>query len=254
MSKPDQRFKDHFSGHARDYAVYRPSYPVALYEWLSSITPDRSLAWDCATGNGQVATSLARYFDHVVATDASAEQVKEAKANPGISYRIEPAEKSSNSDSSVDLITVGQAYHWFNHSDFLLEADRVLRPGGVIAIWTYKLAEIESDIDDIIFELYEEILGEYWPPERQFIDREYQDFNLPWEELNTPQFSMDTTWTLTALLGYLNTWSGLRRYVKDKHVNPLDMVQGRLSEVWGDPDNGKMVRWPLIVKASRKPG
>ena len=56
------KFKDHFSGHAVEYAKFRPHYPDELFEYLALISPRHELAWDCATGNGQAAVGLARHF------------------------------------------------------------------------------------------------------------------------------------------------------------------------------------------------
>ena len=70
------KFKDHFSGHAVEYAKFRPHYPDELFEYLALISPRHELAWDCATGNGQAAVGLARHFDSVIATDASAQQLQ----------------------------------------------------------------------------------------------------------------------------------------------------------------------------------
>lgn len=72
-------FKDHFSGHARAYAQYRPRYPFALYEFLAATSPDTTCAWDCATGNGQVAIGLSSLFDRVIASDASEPQIAAAE-------------------------------------------------------------------------------------------------------------------------------------------------------------------------------
>ena len=55
-------FKDRFSGHAAEYALYRPHYPKELFQYLASLAPNRDAAWDCATGNGQAAEMLAEYF------------------------------------------------------------------------------------------------------------------------------------------------------------------------------------------------
>ncbi|HEX6828084.1 MAG TPA: SAM-dependent methyltransferase, partial [Burkholderiales bacterium] len=81
-------FKDHFSAQAADYARYRPHYPAELFRWLAEAAAGRALAWDCATGNGQVASGLALHFSAVLATDASAEQLCQAPALPGVSYRV----------------------------------------------------------------------------------------------------------------------------------------------------------------------
>ena len=68
--------KDHFSGHADLYEAFRPTYPEALFAYLSSLCPRHDLAWDCATGNGQAAVPLAAYFRAVIATDASQKQIR----------------------------------------------------------------------------------------------------------------------------------------------------------------------------------
>src|SRR5437773_9814704 len=60
------KFKDHCSGHAVEYAKFRPHYPDELFEDLALISPRHELAWDCATGNGQAAAGLARHFDRVI--------------------------------------------------------------------------------------------------------------------------------------------------------------------------------------------
>src|SRR5207248_8441612 len=88
------KFKDHFSGHAVEYAKFRPRYPDKMFEYLASISPRPERAWDCATGNGQAAVGLARHFDNVTATDASAQQIESAEPNDRISYRVAPAEAS----------------------------------------------------------------------------------------------------------------------------------------------------------------
>ena len=73
--------KDHFSGHAACYQQFRPKYPDALFAYLASLCPGHGLAWDCATGNGQAAVALARYFSDVIATDLSAEQIEQAQSD-----------------------------------------------------------------------------------------------------------------------------------------------------------------------------
>src|SRR5688572_9790189 len=97
-------FQDHFSSLATVYARHRPTYPRALFEHIVALSPGRELCWDCATGQGQAARALAEWFDRVVATDASAEQLAEAPAHPRVEFRRALAEESGLADTSVDLI------------------------------------------------------------------------------------------------------------------------------------------------------
>ncbi|MCG8433115.1 MAG: class I SAM-dependent methyltransferase, partial [Gammaproteobacteria bacterium] len=187
-------FKDHFSGHARDYALYRPDYPGALYQFLLEETSGNACAWDCGTGNGQVACALQPHFKKVIATDASIEQISAASRKDGIEYRVCLAESSGIKESSVDLITVAQALHWFDFDAFYSEAKRVLKPSGVIAVWTYGLHQISNDVDPISERFYKDIVGEFWPPERRFVEEGYSSIPFPFDELSVPGFEMSVNW------------------------------------------------------------
>jgi ubiquinone/menaquinone biosynthesis C-methylase UbiE len=124
------KFKDHFSPQASDYARFRPTSPRQMFQFLARLAPRHELAWDCATGSGQVAVPLADHFAHVIATDASAQQIANAEPHPRVKYRVAPAEQSGLVSGSVDLIMVAQALHWFDLDAFNAEARRVLKPAG----------------------------------------------------------------------------------------------------------------------------
>src|SRR6187549_3671628 len=109
----DLKHKDYFSKQATLYAAFRPTYPQLLYDFILGHVPRRQAAWDCASGNGQVAFILARYFEQVHATDINQKQLDEATATANIVYSLSPAEKTTFPDDSFDLITVGHALHWF---------------------------------------------------------------------------------------------------------------------------------------------
>src|SRR5262245_8884531 len=130
-------FKDHFSGHAGVYRDARPTYPPALFAWLADAAPDRALAWDAGCGNGQATVALADHFTRVVGTDPSAAQVANAEARADVEYRVEPAEQTSLAAASASIATVAQALHWFDHARYYAEVKRVLKPGGLVAVWAY---------------------------------------------------------------------------------------------------------------------
>src|SRR5690349_19954755 len=152
-------FEDHFSKHSEQYAQYRPHYPDEIYADLASIAPEQSRAWDCGTGNGQAATGLAKYFDTVHATDASAEQVSRAYPDDKVDYRVEPAEHVTVDSSSTDLITVAVAMHWFDFDEFYREVKRVLKPDRILAASSYNLPDISPELDPLVKLYYSEILS-----------------------------------------------------------------------------------------------
>ncbi len=246
-------FQDHFSTQASAYAQFRPHYPKDLFAWLASLLPRRELAWDCATGNGQAAISIADFFERVIATDASAEQIKNASPNDRVEYRVATAEDSGLASNACDLITVGQALHWFDTDAFYAEAGRTLRANGVLAVWSYTFLEIEAAIDAIVNRFYHETVGPYWPPERTLVENGYRDFSFPFPELEVPPFAMSASWTLPDLLGYLRTWSASQRFQREKGHDPVATIEDALRQVWPNPTEPCLVRWPLVFRVGRKP-
>ena len=242
-------FRDHFSGHAADYAANRPTYPEAMFEHLAKLVPERHRAWDCATGNGQAAVALARWFDEVAATDASISQLENAQPDPRVTYRPAAAENSELESDSVDLITVAQALHWFDFDRFYAEVKRVGKEGGVLAVWTYELAQVSPEVDELIKEFYKRAIGKYWPQERGHIESGYADILFPFEPIEVPTFHMSVHWTAEDMLAYLKTWSAVRRFLAAEGRDPVDDFEKPLRSAWGR--GAQEVIWPLITKVGR---
>lgn len=243
---------DHFSGHAAAYAQHRPSYPAAMFAWLAQQCAGRDLAWDCGTGNGQAAIALAEHFAHVNATDLSAEQVAHATPHPKVSYGATPAEASGLPAASVDLVAVAQALHWFCHDDFYAEVKRVLKPGGVIAAWTYTLLQGDPALNAAVRDFHDNIVGPWWPPERKWVDLAYRGMPFPFEEIAAPAFEIRLDWRLADLLAYLRTWSATQRYLKERGVDPTVEFGTRIAALWPDPDATKPIVWPLALRIGRQ--
>lgn len=240
--------KDNFSAIAASYANWRPEYPEALFIFLASLTKEHDTALDCGTGNGQAAKHLAAYFKEVQATDISAAQLQHAVAMPNIHYSISTAEQTIFPDNYFDIICAAQAAHWFNHAIFYKEAERILKPGGIIAFVGYALLEVDKEIDAIIQFLYKDTLGQYWDKERKHIDDRYRSLPFPYTTIPAPQFEINCNWNLPQLLGYLNTWSALSHYKKITHEDPLQPLLPALQKAWGNEDLVKAVRFPIISK------
>jgi SAM-dependent methyltransferase len=245
-------FKDHFSKASTAYSQYRPGYPPALFEYLASLSGPRHTAWDCATGSGQAALRLAALFDRVIASDASSSQIAAATRRGNIDYRVAPAEQSGLAAASVDLVTVAQALHWFDLEAFFNEVKRVLKPGGVIAVWSYNLLKIDPGIDPIIDRLYHDTLRGCWPAERKQVERGYADLPFPFDPVpEIPEFAMSASWSLPQLLGYLGTWSAVQRMIQERGNAPLEQIRPTLSQRWGDPERERSVAWPLSIRIGR---
>lgn len=244
-------FKDHFSGHSASYARYRPRYPAELFEYLASLTATHDVAVDCACGSGQASGALAKHYRLVVGSDASVPQLMQADRYENVAYVGAPAERQPLQSQTVDMFAVAQAAHWFDFTRFYAEVTRVLRPTGILAIWAYGLARIEPQIDELVYQLYERVLGQYWPAERRYIDAEYRTLPFALTEIPAPTFTMTLQWTLDEWLGYLETWSALQRYRKALGTDPLPTFRTEISKAWNSADMPRSVNWPIYLRLGR---
>ncbi len=184
-----------------------------------------------------------------MATDASDQQIVSAELHRKIEYRVARAESSGINTDSVDLITVAQALHWFDIERFFAEACRVLKPGGVLAIWVYERTRISPECKEVIEMAYTETES-YWPPERKLVENHYRDITMPMPEIPVEPFEMRLDWTADEMLAYMRTWSGSQRYMQANGSDPIAIFEQELKERWGG--ESREVRWPLTLKVCQK--
>ena len=239
---------------AARYAASRPRYPGALFDWLSTLPRHHRLAWDVGTGNGQAAIGLARHFERVVATDASAAQVAEAEAHPAVTYLVGTAERSDLAGQSADLVTAAQAAHWFDLDAFHAEVLRVLAPGGAVALWSYALPRLDDPVANTELAAFAERVAPWWPPERRLVETGYRTIPFPFEEIRAPAFDVAAEWDLNQLLSYLRTWSAVTRLIAAGGGDPVAEAEARFARVWGPAERIREVRWPSSMRAGRTPG
>ncbi len=225
--------KDRFSENSKNYLKYRPGYPPELLGFLQGILSGKNRAWDCGTGNGQVAAKLADFFEEVHATDISVSQLMNAISRSNIHYTRQKAEKTNFPDSFFDLVTAAQAIHWFDFEAFYKEVRRTLKPGGLMAVMGYGLFRSTDATNEVIDRFYREVVGPYWDEERKYLEGNYQNIRFPFRELETPKFELRVAWSLERLIGYLNTWSAVKSYEKTKGVNPVKLIEKELETSFG---------------------
>ncbi|QPC45378.1 class I SAM-dependent methyltransferase [Kaustia mangrovi] len=244
-------FKDHFSSRATDYAAYRPTYPPALVDWLAGLAGHHDLALDCGCGTGQLSAMLADRFARVVAVDASAEQIANAKPHDRVEYRQAPADRTGLADRSADLVTVAQAAHWFDLDAFYAEVRRVLKPGGPLALVTYGVIETDGEAGAVLSRFYHDVIAPYWPPERRHVETGYREMAFPFREETAPSFAMTAMWTVDELVGYVDTWSAVRNAEAKIGRAPVERFAADLRAAWGGAGDRREIRWPLSIRAGR---
>jgi len=242
-----------FSIGSAQYAKHRPTYPDELFRFFSEISVSHESVWDCATGNGQAAAACAKYFSHIEATDISSEQIQHCIPHPKITYSISPAETTPFADHSFDCIMVAQAYHWFDQEKFSREADRILKPKGILAIFGYAFFEIDPEIDFHIKDSFLPLIDPFWAAGNRLLMSGYKDVTLPFNEIPDPKaFAITVGWNLPQLTEYLRTWSGVKRYVKELGGDPVADLETAIKPLWGKVDMVKSVKMPLYLRVSRK--
>lgn len=245
-------FKDHFSGVAAAYQSFRPRYPEALFRWLADQAPARGRAVDLGCGSGQASVGLAAHFHEVIGVDPSAGQVAQAEAHPRVRYLVAPAEATGLAAASADLILAAQAFHWFDQAALWPELSRIVRPGGVFAACSYALVRIDAEVDAEVDRFYAEI-GPDWPPERVHVESGYRTLPFPWPALPAPELAIAERWDLPRFLGYLGTWSAVSRRRKRTGADPVAALAGPLGATWGPAERVREIRFPLAIRAGRRP-
>lgn len=126
--------RQRFTATAALYPKYRPSYPPELYDWIAEtvgVRPPARVA-DIGCGTGIATRQLAERGYDVVGVDPNADMLAQARREAGgPRYVVGTASATGLPDASVDLVTAGQAAHWFPLPDFLAEVARIGRWGCV---------------------------------------------------------------------------------------------------------------------------
>jgi ubiquinone/menaquinone biosynthesis C-methylase UbiE len=242
---------EQFSRQAKEYARFRPLYPPELYAYLAQIAPGRICALDCGTGSGQAAVGLAEHFGRVTASDANLRQIGNAFSHPSIVYLVATGEHLPLAAASLDLVAVAQAVHWFDLDAFYRQVKRVLRPGGVIAVWSYYFPESEPAVDAALHHFYFDIVGDYWAPNIRLIEKGYRTLDFPFDELEAPSFSIRAHLGLEDLLGFLESWSAVQHYRQAIGADPIPIARQAIGAAWGDPARRIELTWPIYLRVGR---
>jgi SAM-dependent methyltransferase len=238
-----------FGDGGRAYARFRPEYPRRLAMFLAGLAPTVGLAVDVGCGSGQLTEQLALFFDSTIGLDPSEEQIRNTRPRDRIRYLRAPAENLPVPDRSAALITAAQAAHWFDRPAFYSEVRRIAVDNAVLALISYGVIRFEPALADRFDHFDNTEIGPFWPPERALVDSGYADIDFPFEPFPAPTMQITQQWTLGEALGYIATWSAVRR-MRGIEESPviLRTFAADLADLWGNPTRTRPINWPINMK------
>lgn len=124
--------EEKFTGKADIYDKYRPSYPKELINWLYDNT-NAELVADVGAGTGKFTRCLTSKPWEITAVEPN-DDMRSKLNTAGVNVVKGTAENTGLDNNSVDLVTVAQAFHWFDKDKFKSECRRILRTGGSLAV------------------------------------------------------------------------------------------------------------------------
>ena len=236
---------------AERYAASRPYFhPVVIERIQTHLNLEQPIprALDVACGTGQSSLALKEIATDITGIDVSSEMLEFAKQTLGIRFLESGAESLPFEDSSFELLTVSNAFHWFDRSRFLTEASRVLEPGGWLIVyfnaWRSKMLENPETFKawaDMHFARYPT------PPRdnKPMTEIEASSYGFRFDPIET--YTNSVQFTLEQCVNYLSTQSNMIARVEQGTLNledALDQIRAELEPIFpGDSATFGFAGW-----------
>ncbi|KAG0066670.1 hypothetical protein BGZ90_001303 [Linnemannia elongata] len=268
------------------YQSFRPGYNnnffKMVYNYHAKHNGHFDTAVDVGTGTGQVAVVLAEKFKQVHGVDASATMLSNAIQKPNVAYHVAKGEDLGViPTSSVDVLTVAQAMHWFHHPTFFSEVKRVLKPRGTFAAVGYSFVIFE-DYPRATRKIYElgdqpDQLGPMWDSGRLILDNLYKSIDVPLQNVERHYFPsyiksqfhtqtgddvaatgaeaslppvMTGRVTMKHFRSYIKTWSAYKNYC-EKYPSRPDIVDLTIDAILLEEnlkeEDEVNITWPTVI-------
>ena len=214
---PTQPLKTAFTGTANDYASYRPPYPDAFLSHLRNAAGiiGHGVLVDLACGPGRITIPMASHFRRVVAIDIEPEMIAVGKQRANrlgistIDWRAMPAEQLDLAPASVELVTIGEAFHRLDQNRILQLASEWLVSSGCLATlggesiwsgrepWKWIVVAVANRWTSIT--LPEPAAAQWGRPHDIFS-------NAGWEVVEY-QMCVEMVWTTDSIVGFMRSTS-----------------------------------------------
>ena len=247
------------TSHAFRYAKFRPTYPPRVKELISNFVKRNGGGFqqmvDVACGSGQGTFYMANLFSKVIGVDISQAQVNQAQKKSkqlkydNVEFCIGSAEKLPNEGNSVDVVTCATALHWLDEKKFYSEADRILKPKGVLAAYGYGHDEPEHEkCRALVDQFYQGTLKGYWADRLKCVQNGFRDFKLPYAKSERHDFYLDIEMTLLDYIGYVSSLSGYSNFCKHHpDTTVLNCLEQDLHQELGSDVSKELITMKLQI-------
>jgi SAM-dependent methyltransferase len=224
-----------------NYDATRPKYTPQIFKEIITKTKEFNNYLDIACGTGQLLIPISSYFKKSVGIDISAEQIKKANENSKsnlstycyttdvynvLDVLVNENHIKEDETKILDLITIGQAFHWFEEEKLLnFIVDKLLLPNGLLVITGYKKQHFKvGDKLFIPFENFIKKLKPYFECDVEFNDSGYErtDFTKYFSNVEKKFFEEECQLTIQNLIKFIKSWSGYFNYLKNNHDDPAE--------------------------------
>ncbi|KAK7071203.1 hypothetical protein SK128_003823 [Halocaridina rubra] len=255
---------------AKTYVEFRPLPPETLIQHVLEFTKEKrplplEICVDVGCGSGQTTMQYSQHFQHVLGIDVSSEQLELARnrnSHCNVSFKKGTAESIPVHDASVDLVTCCASVHWFDLKKFYAEVNRVLKPGGVLACYSYfgcsplfKGKSLRSEFLEIW-----DSLDKYWTEGHEYLRTEYATLPVCYpENLYLKGLSVEHDATLDTFLGYICSFSAFSKMkaAEGEDVANIFLEKSRKKLVSAvghtDDDPPMRRRYDYFLRVFRKP-
>ncbi|KAK3755038.1 hypothetical protein RRG08_039317 [Elysia crispata] len=248
---------------SKAYSESRPRYTDKLFktiaDYCKETNPDLDLAVDVGCGPGMSTIGFTKYFKKVIGVDVSETQIACAPKNiPNCEFKVGYSDKLPFIESgSADLFCCGASFHWMPQEETFAEADRILRPGGSIAIFDHVVPS--SDIPEVqaCFEKYWKKLFPFYPKEATHAIDGFHDLKMPYPGwIRNDEITLSMKYTVQQYVDFMkSTW--VCRAYRDAYPDDdiLTNLARELTEVLAKSEAGSeyTVTWPVFILMAHKP-
>jgi SAM-dependent methyltransferase len=167
-------YENRFGPAVDAFRAFRPEYPAEVFDLILREVPEgcRERAVDIGSGTGLSALPLCQWFRQVVAIEPDPQMAAELASHRTLpsggkgwlTVHHATAEECELPAASADLVTSGTSFHWMDGPRVLARIREWLRPGGVLAIYSYPVPKLAGPVEAVVRREFELHWGQYRHP------------------------------------------------------------------------------------------